>query len=64
MSDPFSTMLDWQKQMLDAQRASLSAMHKGLNVGDGFVALQDAGHKAFQANLTAWNAWSKVWGGR
>ena len=64
MSDPFTTMLGLQKQLLDAQRSTMGALHKGLNVGDGLVTLQEAGRRAAEANLAAWTSWARLWGVR
>jgi hypothetical protein len=64
VNDLFSSMLTTQKQLIDAQRASLTALHGGLGVADGFLAMQDASRKALEANLAAWTAWARLWGAR
>lgn len=51
-----------QKQMLDAQKASLDAGQHMLGAQRSFIAMQEAGQKVAEANLAALNAWAKLWG--
>jgi hypothetical protein len=60
MTDPFSAMLAMQKQMIDAQRASMTAFHKSLGMADQLVAMQEAQRQAGEAWLSAWTSWSKM----
>ncbi|MET3825684.1 hypothetical protein ABIC16_001377 [Sphingomonas sp. PvP055] len=62
MTDWFTASIKLQQQMLDAQKASLSAGQQALGAGDTFVKMQEAGRKAAEANIAAMNAWARMWG--
>ena len=55
MSDWWTASLRAQRQLLDAQRRSLGA-------ADALVAMQEAGKRATEANMAAFDAWAKLWG--
>ena len=62
MSDWFSTAVEMQREILRAQKAQMDAAQKMLDAGKQMTALQEAGQKAAEANLAAWQQWSKLWG--
>ncbi len=62
MTDWFTTSIKLQKQMLDAQKASLDAGQHMLGAQRSLVAMQEAGQKVAEANVAAFNAWAKLWG--
>ena len=56
MKDVFTASIRLQKQLLDAQQASISA-------GRSAVAMQEMAMQLVEANLAAIDAWAKIWGG-
>lgn len=56
MKDLFTASIRLQKQLLDAQQASISA-------GRSAVAMQEMAMQLVEANLAAIDAWAKIWGG-
>ncbi|MBX9882262.1 MAG: hypothetical protein K2X73_09845 [Sphingomonas sp.] len=57
MTSIFDLSLAWQRQLLDVQRAFLSA-------GEATVAWQEASRRATEANVAAMASWARLWGGR
>jgi len=57
MNSLFDLGIAWQRQLLDAQRAFLSASEASL-------AWQQASRRATEANLAAMTHWARLWGGR
>ncbi|WP_066651170.1 MULTISPECIES: hypothetical protein [Sphingomonas] len=62
MTDWFTASIKLQKQMLDAQKASLTAGQQVLGAGATMVKMQEAGQKVAKANMDAMSAWAKIWG--
>ncbi len=62
MTELAGTVLDWQRQVLAAHRASLDAMGRGVEAAGNLVRLQEAGQQALEANLKAWQSWAGLWG--
>jgi hypothetical protein len=62
MSDWFSTAVEMQREILRAQKAQMDAAQKMLDAGKQMSALQEAGQKAAEANMAAWQQWAKLWG--
>jgi hypothetical protein len=62
MSDWFSTAVEMQREILRAQKAHMDAAQKMLDAGKQMNALQEAGQKAAEANMAAWQQWTKFWG--
>ena len=57
MNSLFDLSLAWQRQLLDVQRAYLSA-------GEASVAWQEATRRATEANIAALASWARLWSGR
>jgi len=57
MTGIFDLAIAWQRQLLDVQRAYLSA-------GEASVAWQEASRRAAEANVAALASWARLWGGR
>ncbi|GAA0727312.1 hypothetical protein [Sphingomonas japonica] len=64
MSDWFSAAVKLQGQMLDAQRQQMAATKKMLDAGEQMAKFQEAGTRAAEANMAAWQSWAKLWGMR
>ncbi|SOB86871.1 hypothetical protein SAMN06297144_1982 [Sphingomonas guangdongensis] len=62
MSDFFSTAVEFQRQILDAQKAQLAAAQKLLYAGKQVAQAQEVTQAAAEANLRAWKAWASLWG--
>jgi hypothetical protein len=62
MSDWFSTAVEMQREILRAQKAQMDAAQTMLGAGKQLNDLQEAGQKAAEANLAAWQQWAKFWG--
>ncbi|MBB5710642.1 hypothetical protein [Sphingomonas xinjiangensis] len=62
MSDWFSTAVEMQREIIQAQQAQMAAAKTMLDAGKQMTALQDAGQKAAAANLALWGQWAKLWG--
>ncbi len=57
MNSLFDLTIAWQRQMLDVQRAFLSA-------SEATVAWQEASRRAGEANMAALASWARLWGAR
>ena len=62
MSDWFTLATDMQREILRAQQAQMDAAKTMLDTGKQVAALQEAGQKAAEANLSYWKQWTKYWG--
>lgn len=62
MSDWFTLATDMQREILRAQQAQMDAAQTMLDTGKQVAALQEAGQKAAEANLSYWKQWTKLWG--
>ncbi len=62
MTNWWDASLKLQKQMLDAQKASLGAGQAAVSAGDQLVKLQQAAAKTAGANMAAWKAWAGMFG--
>lgn len=62
MSDWFSTAVEMQREILQAQQAQIEAVQKLLDAGRTATDLQQAGRTAVDAQVKAWSAWMKLGG--
>lgn len=62
MSDWFTLASDMQREILRAQKAQMDAAQKMLDAGKQVAALQEAGQKAAEANLSYLKQWARLWG--
>jgi hypothetical protein len=62
MSDFFSTAIEMQRQILEAQKAQIAVAQQMLDAGKQVTAAQEVTQKAAEANLKAWKAWAQLWG--
>ncbi|MBX3594294.1 hypothetical protein [Sphingomonas sp.] len=64
MSDWFTLATDMQREIIRAQKAQMDAAQTLLDAGKQVAAVQEAGQKAAEANLSYWKQWAKLWGMR
>jgi hypothetical protein len=60
--DWLSPWMSWQREAIHAQQATLEAMRRAVDPGEGGVALKEASRTAAEANLRALEHWAKIWG--